>query len=157
MLEKTKICCRCKEEKILGEFRKDNRNKDKLRCECKECSSQSQAIYENSEKGKLRKIKYARSEKGLLYEINRRKTIQYQARREFYNALRRGDIIRPEICPDCGRKTHVHAHHEDYTKPLDIMWFCRQCHDNFHNLKKRRQYTQKFEFRNFAKLLFSSV
>ncbi len=157
LLEKTKVCCKCKEEKILGEFRQRASEKDGLRKECKQCSSQQDTEYDNSENGKLRRIRYMQSETRKEYDKNRRKTPQYQARRIFYNALRRKDIIRPEICPDCGRKIAVEAHHEDYSQPLEVMWFCRECHCNFHNLKKRRQYTQKFEFRNFAKIILNSV
>lgn len=31
----------------------------------------------------------------------------------------------------CGREP-VHAHHEDYSRPLDIVWLCAGCHHRRH-------------------------
>lgn len=30
------------------------------------------------------------------------------------------------------RRTPVHAHHEDYSRPLDVVWLCRCCHARRH-------------------------
>ena len=32
----------------------------------------------------------------------------------------------------CGR-TPTHAHHEDYSKPLDVVWLCVRCHIRHHH------------------------
>lgn len=42
-------------------------------------------------------------------------------------AVRRGEI-KKEICSVCGCLEDVHAHHEDYGKPLDITWLCPMHH-----------------------------
>ncbi len=34
----------------------------------------------------------------------------------------------------CG-STDVHAHHEDYSKPLDVTWLCPQHHKDLHKAK----------------------
>lgn len=39
--------------------------------------------------------------------------------------------IEKEPCVFCGR-TDVHAHHEDYSRPLDIVWLCPKCHHRLH-------------------------
>src|SRR5262245_37800524 len=36
-------------------------------------------------------------------------------------------IIKKTLCADCG-STESQRHHEDYTKPLDVIWLCRSCH-----------------------------
>lgn len=41
------------------------------------------------------------------------------------NAIRDGKIAR-QPCEVCGRKAQ--AHHEDYSKPLDVRWLCFQHH-----------------------------
>lgn len=35
--------------------------------------------------------------------------------------------IKKSPCADCGNKK-VEAHHNDYTKPLEIVWYCRRHH-----------------------------
>jgi hypothetical protein len=45
-------------------------------------------------------------------------------------ALRRGKIQR-QPCRDCGA-TKAEKHHPDYSKPLDIIWLCRDCHMTEH-------------------------
>jgi hypothetical protein len=43
--------------------------------------------------------------------------------------LRRGKIER-KPCQKCGEKAEMH--HEDYSKPLEVTWLCRECHLNLH-------------------------
>jgi len=39
---------------------------------------------------------------------------------------RRGKLC-ASSCVDCG-KDEVEMHHEDYSKPLQVVWICRDCH-----------------------------
>lgn len=55
------------------------------------------------------------------------------ARREAANAIKKGSI-KKEPCCVCGYDRTV-AHHEDYSKPLDIIWFCRKHHIEYHKNK----------------------
>jgi len=43
--------------------------------------------------------------------------------------IRRGKLVK-SICV-CGN-TNVEAHHEDYSKPLEVVWLCRSCHMKRH-------------------------
>ena len=36
------------------------------------------------------------------------------------------------VCNRCGSDTRVHAHHHDYSKPLEIEWLCVSCHRKHH-------------------------
>jgi len=39
--------------------------------------------------------------------------------------------LRHQPCERCGA-TPVHAHHDDYTRPLDVRWLCPACHRLWH-------------------------
>jgi DNA-binding NarL/FixJ family response regulator len=52
------------------------------------------------------------------------------------NAIVRGRISRPTSCERCGEtpepasdgRSKIHAHHHDYSRPLDVEWICSKCH-----------------------------
>lgn len=51
------------------------------------------------------------------------------------NAVRDGKIIKPTQCQDCRGnfpKRLIHGHHEDYSKPLEVVWVCPNCHKARH-------------------------
>ena len=43
-------------------------------------------------------------------------------------ALKRGTLIRSETCEDCGEGGRIQGHHEDYERPLEVVWVCIPCH-----------------------------
>lgn len=52
-----------------------------------------------------------------------------KAQRLFRSALRRGVIVRPASCSECPSVCRVDGHHDDYSKPYDVRWLCRGCHN----------------------------
>jgi len=59
-----------------------------------------------------------------------------QAYRKVRSAIKNGLFARPSVCQRCGKmppagsdgRATIHAHHADYTKPLDVEWICAACH-----------------------------
>ena len=51
-------------------------------------------------------------------------------------AVETGKLIRPDICSSCHKECKPHAHHEDYSKPLDVIWLCSRCHFLLHHKSK---------------------
>ncbi len=47
------------------------------------------------------------------------------------NAIRDGRLVK-QPCKRCGSPDNIHAHHEDYTKPMEVTWLCRPCHGERH-------------------------
>lgn len=47
------------------------------------------------------------------------------------NAISAGKL-KPRPCERCGDAVGVQAHHEDYSKPLDVTWLCPPCHGQRH-------------------------
>jgi len=33
----------------------------------------------------------------------------------------------------CGSSEYIHAHHDDYDKPLDVRWLCAAHHKQWHD------------------------
>lgn len=48
--------------------------------------------------------------------------------------IKRGEI-KKQPCEVCG-ELKVDGHHEDYTKPLEVIWLCRQHHKDHHRKLK---------------------
>ncbi len=55
----------------------------------------------------------------------------YRAQTAVGNAIRDGKL-KKEPCLFCGTAEHVHAHHRDYSVPLDVTWLCAKCHHRLH-------------------------
>ena len=55
------------------------------------------------------------------------------AHSKFWNALKQGNILK-QPCEYCGNKK-AHAHHEHYSRPFDVIWFCHFHHMEHHKLK----------------------
>lgn len=47
------------------------------------------------------------------------------------NAIRDGRLVR-KPCERCGATVGVEAHHDDYSKPLDVRWLCPKHHMELH-------------------------
>jgi len=43
-------------------------------------------------------------------------------------AIKRGELKRPDACSQCGSAGRVQAAHYDYSRPLDVRWLCIPCH-----------------------------
>lgn len=55
-----------------------------------------------------------------------------KARQAVMQAKRR-NLLQPQACQRCGSTKNLLAHHEDYNKPLSVIWLCNGCHQQLHN------------------------
>lgn len=59
------------------------------------------------------------------------------AHRALRRAIRRGDVSPSSACEHCGiARKRIEGHHEDYSKPLDVIWLCSSCHKSVHRAKR---------------------
>lgn len=146
-----KTCRRCLKEKALDQFYVAVAMKDGHINTCRDCSSARSAEYRlnnlariqkrdrinnrsdaRKAQDKLRRIKYR--EDGTLKRkqqaYNAKYPFKIKAHRVVKNAIRRGRLVRLP-CEVCGA-AKAQAHHDDYSKPLDIRWLCRAHHMEHH-------------------------
>lgn len=102
----------------------------------------SQRKYQKSPAGKIRKAedakkyqatpagKETRKRGGEKYHLKYPEKIKAQS--ETGNAIRGGRLVRPSACSTCFESGFIEAHHEDYSKPLEIVWLCPRCHRKVH-------------------------
>lgn len=123
------------------EYRKLDKNKEKQKeYQKSEKGRESQRKYRQSKKCEESQKKYSESEKGK----KRRK--EYQENQYHNDLVGRKKIdarikVSIEIklkklvklpCIICNSVEKVQAHHEDYSKPLDITWLCHEHHMKRH-------------------------
>jgi ribosomal protein S27AE len=133
-----KQCFKCKTIKPILEFYKHSRMADGHLNKCKECTKAdvSKHRFENIEKVRhydRNRANYSERLKASveLTRIWRAKDKRRQkAHSAVSNAIKSGKLIRQPCCR-CGEKKSL-AHHEDYDKPLDVMWLCQPCHTQRH-------------------------
>lgn len=65
------------------------------------------------------------------YERDKKKVL---ARRTIQNAIWRG-VLQRQPCEICGNEISE-AHHDDYDKPWDVRWLCKQHHMEHHERER---------------------
>jgi hypothetical protein len=54
---------------------------------------------------------------------------KHRIRARVNDAIRYGKMTKPSSCSNCGtKKARIEGHHEDYSKPLEVIWLCKKCH-----------------------------
>lgn len=134
-----KTCFKCKVEKPCTDFYKHRMMADGYIGKCKDCNKLD--VQENYAK---RREQYSDYDARRYQEPERHKDAleqsrnykirnpeKYRAHMAVGNAIKSGKLVR-QPCEKCGTEIRVQAHHEDYSKPLDVMWFCFQHHREHH-------------------------
>lgn len=146
-----KKCMKCGETKDREEFYRHAKMADGLLSKCKTCTKRD--VREN----RARKIDYYRefdrARANLPHRVearaayaqtpegkdalrrgsvawNNRNPVKKAASTAVNNAVRGGRLTR-QPCEICG-KEQAHAHHDDYSKPLDVRWLCTTHHAEWH-------------------------
>jgi hypothetical protein len=82
------------------------------------------------ERKRQREKEEKRRNEGLVKKYEKRKYIKPVANTILSNAIKYGSIKRLP-CEICGSKKSE-GHHEDYSKPLDVVWLCSRHHSDRH-------------------------
>jgi hypothetical protein len=122
-------CCRCKGLKeqrnrsycytcIRADYQESSLKSGKvtLYCACEKCDK-----LVRQEKHRKDAKKYRASENAFKDSV----------RHLTFHAIRKG-VLKKMPCEVCKTEIDVQAHHDDYTKPLDVRWLCRKHHAEHH-------------------------
>jgi hypothetical protein len=164
-----KQCTKCRTEKDISEFYKTKQGYDPV---CKKCKHEYYLL--NKEKISLRKKKKYYLEAGYRDQVllkrkeyvlkNKDKVKQAfkkwnqsdkgkMFRNKFYKRLKAYWAIK-ELkkkgfeklnCQMCGNKDSQ-AHHEDYNKPLEVIWLCEKCHSSLHKTYRKQQFITQLNY-----------
>ena len=135
---RSKECFKCKTVKLLEDFYKHPQMPDGRVNKCKECNKNDVTANRNKNLEKIRAYDRARGKEPERIKTNTEINRAWRAedkRRQLGHAavakaIRNGSLLRLP-CVRCGEKKSL-AHHEDYDKPLEVMWLCQPCHKQRH-------------------------
>lgn len=110
-------------------------------------NSKASKIYKNKNKEKVKEInkKYQESNKEILKikAKERLKVYTHSNKHKLYASamirrmVKKGKLIKPDKCSICANSSKIEGHHEDYSKPKEVVWVCRTCHANIHSRLRR--------------------
>lgn len=144
-----KTCVKCKLTLQLDKFYKKIGNRDGVQNWCKTCDNKRHKKWRRNNPERTREMSKEQRERNpekmrafvreyaRKHPEVRRKAVEkwskfnkhkISAQRKLQYAVKVGKIKR-KVC-FCGKKAQ--AHHEDYTKPLDVMWLCNLHHKARH-------------------------
>ncbi len=137
MESNVKTCSKCKEEKPIESFNKEKSKLDGRASRCREKNKEKLLAYGRSDEVVAMQSEYHKAYRQTdrfkeIQDSSRRRNLQeYNSRAKVNYALSTGKLTR-QPCEVCGTTEHIHAHHHDYSKPLEVAWLCITHHKALH-------------------------
>ena len=133
-----KECFKCKLTKPLFEFYKHSQMKDGHLNKCKECNKKDANKHRTDNLEKIREYDREREKNpqriASCIEVTKAWRNEDERRQKAHSkvayAIKKG-VLTKMPCVRCGEQKSL-AHHEDYDKPLEVMWLCQPCHKQRH-------------------------
>ncbi len=116
-------CCKCGAKDNLHKGRSFIKNAiRRTYLMCRACTRREGKAYRRTKKGKIAsyklQVKYS--------QRNKEKRLAWNAAKD----------LPKKPCELCGSTEFIHKHHEDYSKPLDVVYLCAAHHKELHDIKK---------------------
>lgn len=134
-----KCCFKCGQNKELTEFYKHPAMLDGHVNKCKDCNKKDNNLNRQSKIDYYREYdrdrfytsdKRKEQHKAQCYKYSRVHADRRYAHTKARRALLANKLIK-ENCLMCG-DSKTEMHHVDYSKPLEVMWLCKLCHERWH-------------------------
>jgi hypothetical protein len=112
-----KTCSKCKQTLDISNFQKKGwrYGKQYYFAKCKVCMP----------KGSY--LRYKKWRKNNKYKVNAQAILRH--------AVMLKEILKPNYCELCKKVFdlfHISGHHQNYNKPLEVIWVCPGCHKKLH-------------------------
>lgn len=134
-----KRCPTCGVTKPASEFYPDKHTRDRLNCYCKPCAKTKGLRWRNANLDKARAASRAwhaahpEETQANLKKTKAKAPWKQNARVRVHRAIKAG-LLSPAPCEVCGA-AKAQAHHDDYSKPLEVRWLCHP-----HHMERHRKY-----------------
>jgi hypothetical protein len=146
-----KTCFKCQKEKPICEFYPHKKMADGHLNKCKDCTKldEKNRFIEKmkdpewaiKERKRQREKEEKRRVLGLVKSFTRGPIRRYKEPGMVANAVCSGKLVKLP-CQVCGNQ-RAQGHHEDYSKPLDVVWLCTRHHADRHiHLRDRKTLQQ---------------
>jgi len=129
-----KECFKCKKVYPLSEFYKHKQMADGHLNKCKECAKTDSTLNRGDNLERVRAYDRARGSRQSKEQVKAYRDKypnKYKAHNIVNNAVRDGKLF-PLPCETCFNTHNLHAHHDDYAKPLNVRWLCAKHHSQWH-------------------------
>lgn len=152
-----RACTICKKIKSLEDFGKSSKGKYGHDAQCKKCKYQKngrknflqakERCYVNAARWKKKNREQVNQRARERYAIDktpisnrdRKHYLKRKAQNMVQNRVADGRMVKPSFCSICNCESkRIEGHHADYSKPLEIIWVCSQCHHDIHKSLKER-------------------
>lgn len=138
-----KQCFKCQRELPIDEFYVHPRMADGHLGKCKECTKKDARAYARTHRAdcnERQKNWHQRHRVEMRDKLAHWRSAHRERSRSYcqvHRAIGTGKVSRPAACQECGATVRLHAHHSDYTKPLDVRFLCPLCHKIAHGMESR--------------------
>ena len=150
-MKSEKRCSKCMVTKPIEMFSRNKSRRDGRSSRCRACSADDRRKFKEKNLSYIPKTiqpadpKMERKrEQSRRYYADHREEIAKKRKTAYMNnpkKMKARDIakhalwsgkIRQRPCAVCGATNQIDAHHDDYSKPLEVIWLCRSCHLKLH-------------------------
>ena len=135
-------CLRCEQWFSRDEFYKELRSSIGIKSECKKChiktsmETRDASRHRSKNREWMNDSGYSRRpevlERNRMRSRRRTRSLASKCRDILNDAVRHDVLVRPSVCPICGKEGRVEGHHDSYYRPLEVRWMCPLCHAEYH-------------------------
>ena len=137
-MARSKICFKCEKRKSLSKFYTHPRMGDGHLNKCIECAKKDALEHRNANLDRIRAYDRERAKNPARAKMSaaviKRWRQEDRRRAHCHNAVARAlrnGTLEWQPCCKCGSLDSL-AHHDDYSKPLEVRWFCQPHHKQWH-------------------------